>query len=169
MRQIGVPQNKAARIDIRIMKSDGSGSFMEIRKNGRLWRREVYLDTADGLFLTAMGEDDKPMMRLSPPVPVVLYPAAEGGEKAWNGTFQYKGLSYPANSYSRISALEPVAIFGGKKLAFRTDTVIEINQDGNIIKFPMLRWLTPGIGFVQRSFVDQGQPFYARLQKFTPG
>ncbi len=169
MRQIGVSPNKRAKIDIRVVKRDGDGSLMEIRKNGQMWRREVYRETASGLFLTGMGEDDKPMMRLSPPVPVILFPAAEGSAKAWNGTFQYGDLSYPASAYSRISALETTTSPAGKRLAFRTDTIIEINQDGSIVKFPTLRWLTPGLGFVQRSFVEQGRPLYVRLQRFTPG
>jgi hypothetical protein len=170
MRQIGVPPKRAARIDMRIVGRDDSGSLMEVRKDGQLWRREVYLDTPSGLFLTGMGEDNKPMMRLSPPVPVVLHPAAEGSEKAWNGTFKYENLSYAANGYSRVSALETIAGTKGKKsLAYRTDTIVSVNQDGNIVRFPTLRWLVPGVGFVRRSFVDQGRPVYAQLQKFTPG
>ncbi|MES2465029.1 MAG: hypothetical protein V4671_31070 [Armatimonadota bacterium] len=169
MRQIGIPPQKAAIIEARVVKRDGNGSLMEIRKNGQLWRRETYRDTASGLFLTAMGEDDKPLMQLSPPVPITLYPAVEGNGEAWNGTFRYAETIYPANGYSRISALEAVSGPTGRKFAYRTDTLVAINQNGSIVKFPTLRWLTPGIGFVRRSFVEQGRPMYAELRKFTPG
>jgi hypothetical protein len=169
MQQIGVPSERAAAINAQVTKRDSEGSVVEFRKNGQLWRREVYRDTPSGLFLTAMAEDDKPMMRLSPPVPIILYPLKEGNEKAWIGSFRYGEVSFPANGYSRISALEKVAGPTGKNLAYRTDTLISINQDGNIIKFPTLRWLAPGTGFVRRSFVEQGRPIYVQLRKFTAG
>jgi hypothetical protein len=169
MRQIGVPSDRASTIDARVVSRDSNGSLIEFRKNGQMWRREVYRDTAKGLFLTAMGEDSKPTMNLSPPVPITLYPAAEGNGQSWNGTFQYGEMTYPASGYSRISAIENIAGRMGKNQVYRTDTLIAINQGGNIIKFPTLRWLAPGTGFVRRSFVDNGHPVFAELQKFTPG
>jgi hypothetical protein len=66
MRLLGPPTQRQTVIDARIVKNDSDGSLMEIRKDGQIWRREVYRNTPSGLYLAAMGEDSKPMMRLSP-------------------------------------------------------------------------------------------------------
>ena len=168
MRLLGAPEQKQTLVDVKIVKSDGDGSWMEIRKDGQLWRREVYRSTASGLYLTAMGEDNKPVMRLSPPVAVLLYPAQEGDAQSGYSTFRYANAAYSATSYSRVSALEKVRYADGIKMAYRIDTLVQINQEETVIKFPTIRWLVPGVGFVRRSFVDQGRPVFAELQKFTP-
>jgi hypothetical protein len=169
MHQIGVAENETSQIEILVARQEENGDkLLEVRKNGKLWRREVYKDTPKGLYLTAMAEDDNQIIHLTPPVPILLYPAAEGNSQAWTGTFQYGNIRYPATSYSRISAVENVVGPTGKNRAYRTDTLVSINQGGNISKFPTLRWLTPGIGFTRRSFVDQGRTIYVELNKFTP-
>lgn len=167
MRFLGSSAQRQTVIDARIVRSDQNGSLMEIRKDGQIWRREVYRNTASGLYLAAMGEDDKPMMRLSPPVAVLLYPAKEGDSHSDYSSFQYAGAAYSATSYSRVSALEKVPYGGGTSMAYRIDTLVQMNPGEGIVRFPTIRWLVPGIGFVRRSFVDQGQPVFAELQRFT--
>ena len=160
----------AIKIEGRVAGQDAAGNArVEFRKNGSLWRREVYRNTPTGLFLTGMGEDEKPMMQLSPPVPVLRYPLHEGDGQSWSGTFRYGTITYPAVSFSRLSAIEDIKTPVGKNRTYRVDTLITINQDGRLIKFPTLRWMAPGIGFIRHNFVDEGRNYVADLQKFTPG
>ncbi len=158
------------KIQGRVIGQDASGgSLIEFRKNGSLWRREAYSNTTSGLFLLEMGEDEKPMMRLSPPVPILRYPLHEGDSQSWRGIFRYGTLVYPATSFSRISALEKIKSPLGAVFTYRIDTLITINQEGKLVKFPTIRWLAPGTGFMQRSFVDEGHNYLTELRKFTPG
>ena len=158
------------KIEGRVAGQDAAGNILiEFRKNGSLWRREVYKNTATGLFLTGMGEDTKPMMQLIPPVPLLHYPLHEGDGQSWTGTFRYGSITYAATSFSRISAVEDIKSTVGKNTTYRVDTLITINQDGRLVKFPTLRWMSPGIGFIRHSFVDEGRNYVADLQKFTPG
>ncbi|MBC8104706.1 MAG: hypothetical protein H7Z41_19195 [Cytophagales bacterium] len=170
MAQIGTSTGPESRIEAQVVTRSASNDYLiDFRRKGASWRREAYRETPSALLMTAMGEDSRPLMQLSPPVPLVRYPLREGDGVAWTGTFRFGDTTYPATGYSRISAIERVATPLGRVPAYRVDTLISIYQDGQMVKFPTMRWLAPGIGFVRRSFVDQGRPYYAELRKFTPG
>lgn len=145
------------------------GGRIVVTQNGIPWRTEVLENTPRGLLMRANAEENKPLMELVPPVTLARFPLQEGGETPWRGTFRFKGKTYPATAFSRVSTVENVTTPAGRFLAYRVDTLITVTGDrGQIIRFPSIRWLAPGIGFVRHGFVDRGQPIYTDLRAYQP-
>lgn len=147
--------------------SGASGTLVEIERGGKVWRREIYQSGPASLSLQAAAEEDHPWMVFSPAIPLVRYPLTEGQSLLWSGSFRYNGQTFPATAFNRVSAIEPVVTGQGTLLACRIDTQILVSMgDAAPLKFPTVRWLAPGVGFVRRGFMDSGKGVYTVLRRF---
>ncbi|GAB4466625.1 MAG: hypothetical protein OHK0029_38090 [Armatimonadaceae bacterium] len=147
-----------------------SGVQVDILREGEKFRRDIYKKQGDTVLLVAMQDETSPLMRLDPPLPLWKEPAKLGDETRWIGEYRMNNRTYPAKGFSRISGLETVVSPAGKFNAFRVDTVIIVNQmtsDGKETRFPMVRWVAPGVGFVRRGFADKGKPAFSELTRFN--
>ena len=144
-----------------------AGVELQITRDGKPWRREFYLPQSNEVVLSAMQDETSPLMVLNPPLTLVKTPLEEGQMQKWRGTLTLKGVDYPATAFSRLSSYEPVTASAGLFKAYRIDTVVTITGDGRELRFPSVRWLAPGVGFVRRGFADQGQPAFSELLQFN--
>jgi hypothetical protein len=140
------------------------GILVEIRRNGQVWRREIYRSTAATLDLVAFGEAGHSLLVIDPPLPLYRKPARDGDQITWSGVLHFKTATYKATGYSRMTSLETVSVDAGHFTAYRIDSVLSIRRQGKPTHFPSVRWLVPNIGFVQRGYADAGEPAVARLQ-----
>jgi len=145
-----------------------SGVEIKILRGGKPWRREIYRSVGRVLQLVATQDENSGLMRFQPPIPLLRYPATEGDYMAWDGQFVTgKTPGFPAHALSRISGREtmkaPAAVFK----TMRLDTVIEVSGGDSSLRFPSVRWLAPGIGFVRRAFVEKGNPTYSEVTRFN--
>ena len=163
---------KDTSIDIRVASVNanipgvGKGALLEVRRDGNLWRREVYQVTPTDLSLLAVAEENRPYMVYTPAIPLLHYPAQEGWSRAWNGRFSYKGHTFPANALSRITTTDSIYRPDGTTTeAYRVDTLIIAHIGADEVNFPTIRWLAPGTGFIQRGFIEHGRLCIAALSR----
>jgi hypothetical protein len=143
-----------------------TGKRIDIFRNNKLWRREVYQEDKKALKLLAFGDGKGQLLELKPDFALTTYPAREGSEVHWKGTITIQGRTLPATGYSRISARENIVSAAGRFAAYRFDSVLTINVGEKPTHFPGIRWLAPGIGFVRRGYADEGKPAIAELKRF---
>lgn len=124
------------------------GAVMDMRKDGKSYRQEIYQAKSDGLYLSAAGSADK--MTITPPLPLVKYPVKDGEIAAWSGILRFKGTAAPGTSVSRVSGRETVKTPAGSFPAYRIDTVITTTVEGRQVSFPSSRWLSPNVGIVRQ-------------------
>lgn len=124
------------------------GVIMDMRRNGKSYRQEIFLAKSDGLYMSAAGSADK--MTITPPLPLVKYPVTDGQTAVWNGILRFKGTAAPGTSYSRVSARETVKTPAGSFPTYRIDTVITTTVEGRQVSFPSTRWLSPRVGIVRQ-------------------
>ena len=136
-------------------------------REGKLWRREIYRETQDELQLVATQDETSDLMRYDPPLPILRYPVNDGDYTQWQGRFILGKANFPASAMSRISAREKVRTPAGIFETLRIDTIVIVTQPGGVIRFPSIRWLSPGVGFVRRGFADQSRPAFAEVTKFN--
>jgi hypothetical protein len=147
--------------------SDQAGMQVEIQRGGRMWRREIVRSDEKGVWLSGMQDETSPLMELSPPLSLLKYPVKEGDGQKWEGTFKMGKDSFPAYGYSRISAREDAVTPAGKFKVARVDTVIVVTRKGGELRFPMVRWLAPRVGYVRRGYAEKSKPAFAELTKFN--
>ncbi len=144
-----------------------TGMMIHHLREGKLWRREIYRETETELQLLAAQDETSGLMQFEPPLPILKYPANDGDYTSWTGRFVMDKVNFPAYGYSRLSGREKIKTPAGIFSAIRIDTILFVTQPGGPIRFPAIRWLSPGIGFVRRGFADQGKPSYAEVTKFN--
>lgn len=146
---------------------DGAeGIEVEGRRNQKLWRHEVYQQTDAGLTLLAFGDHDKPLMRLTPPLPITGPNIVEGDALTWSGTIRIGEKLIPSRGFSRVSRTEILETRAGRYNTYRVDTILTIQAPGAApTHFPSMRWMSPNIGYVRRAYVDNNKPAMANLDK----
>lgn len=144
-----------------------SGIVVDALRNNKPWRREVYRQSPEGLLLLAFGDAGKPLMPLTPPMPLTRATVVEGDTVAWTGTIRIDNRDVPSRGFSRVSLRENIqSTRAGINDAFRIDTIVTLQSaTGTPTHFPTIRWLCPGIGFVRRAFVDTGKAAQGELDK----
>jgi hypothetical protein len=161
-----------------------TGTQIDVFRKGKRWRREILRKVGDEIQIVALQDETSPLMVMNPPLPLLREPTKEGNTTEWVGDYKLipgprpdgvdSGLKkteiWPSRAYSRISGLEPVTTPAGKFKAFRVDTVVVANRvvggRAQEVRFPMVRWLAPGVGYVRRGFADKGRPAFAELTRF---
>jgi hypothetical protein len=147
---------------------DGISSVeIKLFRGGKPWRREIYRETGHVLQLVATQDENSGLMRYQPPIPLLRYPATEGDYMAWDGKFVLGKDALPARALSRISGREKMKAPAGVFKTLRLDTVIEVSRGDGTIRFPSVRWLAPGIGFVRRAFAEKGNPAFSEVSRFN--
>lgn len=144
-----------------------TGIQVETQRSGRRWRREIYQSDSKGVQLVGMQDETSGLMRLSPPIPLFAYPVREGATTNWKGTFALGKESFPAQAYSRISTREDVTTSAGRFKTARIDTVVVVLRPNGEIRFPMVRWLAPSVGFVRRGYAEKGMPAFSEVTRFN--
>jgi hypothetical protein len=146
-----------------------NGTEVETRRKGKRWRRDFYQYTPQGrLQLTAMQDETSGMIHLIPPLPLANRPAREGDALPWTGTFRMGNVSLPATALSRISAREKVTTPAGRFDTYRIDTSLMVTRsNGDDVRFPSVRWLAPGVGFVRRAFTEKGEAAFSEMTNFS--
>ena len=144
-----------------------TGTLINHEREGKLWRKEIYRETETELQLVAAQDETSGLMRYSPPLPILKYPSNDGDYAEWSGRFIMDKANFPAHAFSRFSGREKVRTPAGVFDTLRIDTVLIVTQPGGEIRFPSIRWLSPGVGFVRRGFADQSRPAYAEVTKFV--
>jgi|GEM_PF-2154924 hypothetical protein len=152
-------------------EADITGIQVDVLREGKKWRREFYSQKGETTYLVAMQDETSPLMRLHPPVPMWKEPVTEGDTVRWIGEFRIKTVQMgeqvlPAEGYSRISGVETVKTAAGEFKVYRVDTVIVANNGGKELRFPVVRWLAPNVGFVRRGLVDKGRAAFSDLTRF---
>lgn len=142
------------------------GIEISIQREGKKWRREIYLRQGNQWLLSGLQDEDSTLMGYYPAIPLFEEPVQLGKVLAWSGTFLYRGSSKPAVSYSRVSNKDTVTTAVGRLVVYRIDTLIIVQPGDKEIRFPMVRWLAPGIGFVSRGFADKGRPAFSELTAY---
>lgn len=143
------------------------GILVEIQRNGKVWRQEVYQNTAQGIRLLAFGERQTQLLVLNPPFPITPPLAHEGEGASWKGTLSLGKNTFPATGYSRVTLKDTIQTRSmGRFQAYRVDSVVTIRRKEGPLHFPQVRWLYPGIGFIRRSYADAGQPANAELERY---
>ena len=136
-------------------------------REGKMWRREIYRETDNELQLVATQDETSDLMRYDPPLTVLKYPANDGDYAVWQGRFIMDKANFPASAMSRFSGREKVRTPAGVFDTVRIDTIVLVTQPGGAIRFPSIRWMAPGVGFVRRGFADQSRAAYAEVTKFN--
>lgn len=150
-------------------KTDGdvSGIQMNINRNGKYWRREMYQQKNGITYLVAMQDESSQLMRLDTPVPLWKEPVEEGKTINWIGYFKLGKVTYASNAFSRVSAYEVHKTSAGEFKTYRIDTIVVLKRpNGEEVRFPMVRWMTPHVGYVSRGFADKGFPAFSELMRF---
>lgn len=134
-------------------------------RQGKPWRREVYRDGGDALYLLAIAETTRPYMTLEPPLPLVAQPPVPGASLRWNGVLRIGGKPAAADAFSRVTSLDTVQTARqGRFRAWQIETILTVHPDrGAPIPFAAIRWLSAGVGFVQRVYADQEKSCRAQL------
>lgn len=135
---VGGPANVDGREGVR---------FDTIRRGKRV-RSETYAHGPDGLYLLGAGTTET--VSMTPPLPILTYPAVEGADTAWDGLLTFAQSNAPGNSHSRMSSQETVKTPAGSFETRRVDTVIDTNLNGQRIIQIESRWLCPGVGVVRQ-------------------
>lgn len=161
-----------------------AGTQLDIYREGKKWRREIYRKVGNETQLVAMQDESSPLMVMDPPLPLFKEPMKEGDTTRWIGDYKLlpglrpdgkdSGIKqaqiWPSRGFSRVSGLETVVTSAGRFKAFRIDSIVVANRFVNgksqEIRFPMVRWVAPGVGLVRRGFADKGRPAFAELTKF---
>lgn len=167
----GINEKRATRDKIVVMgpKQVGSvqGTYIQLLRDGALWRQEVYRNDENGLALLAFGEKQPELLVLSPPLPLMKSTPSEGDAVSWKGSVQFKGKQYAATAYSRVTALESLQTRTGRFQCFRLDSVVTMSRPKERpLHFPSIRWFSEKIGFVRRSFADGGKPAMQDLERY---
>lgn len=144
-----------------------TGIQVETQRGGKRWRREVYQADNKTVRLAAMQDETSALMRLSPPIPLFEYPVREGGTTSWKGTFTLGKDTFPAQAYSRVSTREDVTTSAGRFKTARIDTVVIVLRPNGEIRFPMVRWLAPSVGFVRRGYAENKEPAFSEVTRFN--
>lgn len=144
-----------------------SGIAMEFRQGPKKVREEVYLSNDKEVALIAAGFADK--MSITPPMPLYRFPLKEGDVIQWNGILRFKGKSAPGTAYSRISGRDKITTPAGDFPAWRVDTVISTNVEGQAIALMANRWLSPGIGMVKQRWYYGKQMIQKDLREYKVG
>jgi hypothetical protein len=143
-----------------------AGTEVTIQRDGKKWRREAYRLVNNELQLIAAQDENSDLMRYNPPIPLLKYPVHEGDSVGWSGSFRLGKTELPAQALSRISGTEKIKTPAGVFTTYRVDTVLVVTQGENEIRFPVVRWLSPGVGFVRRGYADKGRPAYSEVTRF---
>lgn len=144
-----------------------SGTLIEVRRGGQIWRREAYRVEKEGVSLLGFGEGQQPLLTLEPPLRLYRLPVKVGTYSSWDGMIQIKNRRYSAVGFSRTSSRDDLTTTAGRFVTYRIDTVISIRNTSKPTHFPTIRWLAPGIGFVKRGYADGGNPALAELKRFS--
>ncbi len=122
-------------------------------------RQEIYGVTKNGLYLMGAGTGQD-RMTMSPPIPLLPYPAKVGQTASWSGVLHYKKVSAPATCVSRFTNTDTVRPpYAPKGVAtYRVDTVLTttvvIKGKNTLTNFPATRWLVPGVGLVREKLLS---------------
>jgi hypothetical protein len=146
-----------------------AGTLLLSRRQGKVFRAEVFRTEKDGsLTLLGLGETEKRMLTLTPPVPFLKDSPAEGDGLFWRGTVKIEGKEFPATAYSRISATEKVDTMAGDYVAYRVDHILSVSAGSRRVDYPAVYWLVPGVGVVRRRLADRGSVAVEDLKKAPP-
>lgn len=167
----GTAQGRAVSDEIRVLGpatvGPETGTLLGIYRYKKLWRREVYTNDTRGLRLLAFGEDKEALLALSPPLTVCSASVHEGDALPWNGEIIFKKQRFKAHGFSRCSGQDSLRIRLGSYVANRIETVITMERPNDSpLHFPSIRWLAPGLGFIQRSYADDGRPATTHLERY---
>jgi hypothetical protein len=146
-----------------------TGTEVVIYRNGAVWRRDVYANDANGLRLLAFGEDKQGLLVLDPPMPLSKPLVRTSESLLWRGTLMLNKMKLPATGFSRVSGKPNIRTRLGTYQSYRIDTVITIvtpAPEGKTHHFPTMRWLSRGIGIVQRGYADDSRPGIAILDRY---
>lgn len=141
-----------------------AGMLREIRRNGTVHRQEVYRVSPQELSLVAVGA--KANMVLTPPMPLLAAPVAEGKGVFWEGTILTGRQEVPARAFSRLTMRETVKTPAGAFQAYRVDTNLTAFVEGSgAVHFPATRWFVPGIGIVREKFLSGEKVVQKELER----
>ena len=144
-----------------------NGLLVKLLRNGSLWRQEVYRNDAAGIWLMAFGEKQVDLLQLDPPIRLLASSFHEGDEVNWKGNILFKSKRYEATGYCRVTSLETLQTQMGRFQAYRLDSVISMIRPNDIpLHFPSVRWLSQDIGFIRRSYADDGRPAVQNLERY---
>ena len=90
----------------------------------------------------------------------------EGQTLIWLGNFKLGKETFASRAFSRVSSQEVIKTPAGEFKSFRIDTIVLLNRRGQEIRFPMVRWVAPNVGYVSRGFADKGRPAFSELLRF---
>ena len=144
-----------------------TGFGVETQRNNKRFRYEIYQQTPKGLYLLAAQDETSALMSYNPPLPIAAYPSAEGKTLLWRGTVKVGAQTAPATAISRFSTQESTKTRAGAFHVFRMDTMISMTPNGQDIRFPAVRWMAPGIGFVRRGYAEKSGSAFAEVTKFN--
>ena len=144
-----------------------SGVGVEVQRNNKRFRYEIYRQDKKGLYLLAAKDETSDMMSYDPPIPLAPYPSKEGATLLWRGKVKIGKFVLPSAAISRFSTQETTKTDVGMIHVFRIDTMVSINQNGRDVRFPSVRWLAPGIGFVRRGYAENNETAMSEVTKFN--
>jgi len=150
-----------------VTEGDVSGIEVDQIRNGKRWRREIFQQKGNTLYVAAMQDETSQLMRYDPPIPVYKEPINEGDTLQWYGDFRMGKETFPARALSRISGKESVTTATGKFKCFRVDTIVRVTRGKQEVKFPTVRWLAARVGYVRRGYADKGRPAFAEVKRFN--
>jgi hypothetical protein len=150
-----------------VTEGDVSGIQVDQMRKGKRWRREIFQQKGDTLYICAMQDETSQLMRYNPPIPLCKEPVSEGDVLQWYGDFRMGKETLPARALSRISGKETVTTPTGKFKTFRVDTIVQVTRGKQEVKFPTVRWLTARVGYVRRGYADKGRPAFSEVKKFN--
>lgn len=124
---------------------------IEGRRVGQQAHLEFYQSTPEGIFQVGAGGKERLMM--SPPIPLLRFPAATEKLADWQGGITIPSGSVPGRAWSLVRGMEKVTVPAGTFTAYRTDTTLEANINSQLSLFLTSRWFAPGVGIVKTRYV----------------
>ena len=148
-----------------------TGTVMEQRQNGDVYRQEIYAVDPKGVWLLAAVTKDKAKnklekMTMNPPIALIHLPIKEGEFTPWEGVLNYQNTSAPGTALSRIGSPEKVKTLAGSFVAYRIDTIITTTIQGKQVSFPTTRWVAPGVGIIKQKLLAGNTILYKELKSY---
>ena len=136
---------------IRVTKSGGAkiAVLSQYIKGNEVFR-EKYRITSDAICRVSGGTKDD-QNTLSPPLPILKFPAHNGDSWDWEGKFHYNDQDNDAMAHVTVSGPETVKTPAGTYKAMKIHLLITLDMNGQKMEMPTDYYLAPGIGLVRQT------------------
>jgi hypothetical protein len=145
----GKPISNVVTVTAVTVGKDSSIATLESRTGSSPLHKETYRFNSHEISRLTTGVNG--VSKISPGLPVIVYPLSAGSKWYWNGTITTKGKQLAAAAKMIASGPETLSLPAGKFQAFKVHVDLVVAAGKLRVTSPNDYWFAPGIGLVRQT------------------